>query len=238
MVVSGLTAPEGPGQMQPSPGSRQDLPQGGKAPLVGLEAAAECIAGGGVVAVPTDTVWGLVCSPRDAAAVEAVYAAKRRPANMELTLLVNEPSAALELVGMSQGALRCAKAFWPGALSIIAPTLAQPTAASHGDQLVIPRDGSTLSVRMPAHPHLLGLLARTGPLASTSANLHGKPPPDSAVAIAELFGGAIAAVLVGSHGMQRPSTIIDVTGETPVLVREGPIPFGEILSCWNQGAAF
>ena len=163
----------------------------------------------------TDTVYGLACDPRIAAAVDRVYALKRRPAGLELTLLAHDAGQLERLVAWTPAATRLADAFWPGPLSLVLPV---------GEvRLAVPRRGQTLSVRVPAHPELLALLEQSGPLASTSANRHGQPPALSAAAVRRQFGDQVSVMLGGGSPAGQASTIIDCSVTPPRVLREGPI---------------
>ena len=187
-----------------------------------LEPAVAAIRAGGVVAIPTDTVYGLACNPADPAAVERVYLLKRRPAGLELTLLAAAVDDLGDAVRFDAVARRLAAAFWPGALSLVLPV---------GDRrFAIPRVGATLSMRVPDHPLLLELLAMTGPLATTSANRHGEPAATMAAALDAGLRGALAAVLDGGPAGGRASTIIDCTCTPPRVLRHGPISEQELLA--------
>lgn len=187
-----------------------------------LDAVAAGVAGGHVVAVPTDTVYGLACDPTNPAAVERVYAIKRRPPGLELTLLAATVGDIEAAVVLDAAARRLAARYWPGPLSIVAPVRARG--------LAIPRGGTTLSVRIPGHPLLLELLRRTGPLASTSANRHGEPAALDAAGVAAALGGDVAAVLDGGAAGGMASTIIDCSRTPPRVLREGPISTAEVLA--------
>lgn len=180
-----------------------------------LDAAVAAIAAGGVIAMPTDTVFGLACDPANAAAVDRIYAIKQRPANLELTLLSASISDIEEDVDLNAAARTLAAACWPGALSIICALRARRWA--------IPRTGATLSVRVPDHPIAIELLRRTGPLATTSANRHGEPAGTTADEVFAALGGEVDAIVEGGHCGGVASTIIDCTSTTPRVLREGPI---------------
>ena len=186
-----------------------------------VAATARVVAAGGVVVIPTDTVYGLACDPRSVAAVERIYAIKRRPAGLELSILAAD-GAACGTVGVVEGiARRLGEAFWPGPLSLVVPARA-------GAGLVIPRTGTSISVRVPASDALLELLRLTGPLASTSANRHGEPPCADAGAAAALLGPEVDAVLDGGPSAGRASTIIDCTANPPRVLRAGPLGPAEL----------
>jgi L-threonylcarbamoyladenylate synthase len=189
---------------------------------VSIEAAVRAIRRGGVVVIPTDTVYGLACDPANTAAVSRIYAIKRRPDGLELTLLSASVHDIEEDVDLSPAARTLAAAYWPGALSIVS--------ALRSRRWGIPRDGATLSVRIPDHPIALELLRRTGPLATTSANRHGEPPADTAEGVTAAIGTEVDAVLDGGRSAGLASTIIDCTTTTPRVLRDGPISATALLS--------
>lgn len=180
-----------------------------------LEAALAAVRRGEVIAVATDTVYGLACDPANASAVDRIFAIKRRPAGLELTLLAGERGDLDELVRWTPAALRLVEEFWPGALSLVLPIGVR--------RLAIPRQGSTLSVRIPDHATLRGLLCRSGPLASTSANRHAAAPMSAVAAVRREFGHEIGAVLAGGRPRGSASTIIDCSVTPPRVLRDGPI---------------
>lgn len=192
-----------------------------------LDAAIAAIRSGGVVAVPTDTVYGVVCDPANAAAVERIYGIKRRPESLELTLLCAAAGDVEDDVVLNSAARRLAETYWPGPLSIVLPVRRR--------RWVIPRTGKSLSCRAPDHALLLELLRRTGPLASTSANRHGQPPAISAKEARVAFGAEVETVIDGGTASGRPSTIIDCTTTPPRVLRNGPIITDELLARLGAG---
>ncbi|HEV7678765.1 MAG TPA: L-threonylcarbamoyladenylate synthase [Candidatus Dormibacteraeota bacterium] len=186
-----------------------------------LDRLASILEGGGVIAIPTDTVYGLACHPDRPDAAERLFAIKRRPPEMELSLLAATPEDAACFGHLTAQARRLADAFWPGPLSIIVPA----TTPRHP---AIPRQGDTISLRVPASPMLRGLLARTGPLATTSANLHGQAPAATAEEVHHLLGGQIDAVLDGGPASGQPSTIIDCSVTPARVLRTGPLGDAEL----------
>ena len=194
-----------------------------------VDAAVRAIQAGGVIAMATDTVYGLACDPADAAAVSRIYAIKRRPDRLELTILAASAADIEEDVDLTPAARTLAAAYWPGALSIICRLRAH--------RWEVPRDGDTLSVRVPDHPIALELLRRTGPLATTSANRHGDPPADTAAGVAEALGSDVDLVLDGGPSAGLASTIIDCTTTTPRVLRDGPISATALLSLLGGSSA-
>lgn len=187
-----------------------------------LDGVVAAVAAGEVVVIPTDTVYGLACDPGNAAAVERIYAIKERPAGLELTLLAASRADVEEAVDLDETARRLADRFWPGPLSIVAPVGRR--------RLAIPRNGTTLSTRVPGHPLLLELLSRTGPLASTSANRHGAPAATDADSARAALPEAVAIVLDGGPAAGLASTIIDCSRTPPEVLREGPIPTADLVA--------
>jgi len=190
--------------------------------LEGVGLAAAAIQRGDVIAIPTDTVYGLACDPASDAAVNRVYEIKRRPAALELTLLAASAGDLEQLVRFDRDARSLAARFWPGALSIVMPVRELRRA--------VPRRGATLSCRVPGHPVLLSLLGRTGPLATTSANRHGSPPAKTAEEAHLALGDEVTLVLDGGTAGGEPSTIIDCTTTPPRVLREGPIASGLLFA--------
>ena len=187
-----------------------------------MDDAVLAIRRGGVIAIPTDTVYGLACDPANTAAVSRIYAIKRRPDRLELTLLAAAVADIEDDVELSTAARILANECWPGALSIISRL--------RNRRWAIPRDGDTLNVRVPDHPMTLELLRRTGPLATTSANRHGEQPAATAAGVAPALGAEIDAVLDGGRSAGLASTIIDCTTTIPRVLRDGPISATALLS--------
>jgi L-threonylcarbamoyladenylate synthase len=181
-----------------------------------LDRVATLIASGGVVAVPTDTVYGLACRPDDADAADRILAVKRRPPHIELSLLAASAADVARFAALEAAAARLATAFWPGALSLIVP-------AARPYHPALPRHGDTIMVRVPDHELLHRLLARTGPVASTSANRHGLQACSTAEEVETALGAEVDAVLDGGPALGRASTIIDCSVTPPRVLRAGPL---------------
>lgn len=193
-----------------------------------VDRIAAVIARGGVVAIPTDTVYGLACHPDSPDAADRIHALKRRPPGMELSLL-GAAAEDLERFGaLTPTARRLAADFWPGALSLIVPVRSPRHPAA-------PRQGDTIMLRVPAHPLTRELLRRTGPLASTSANRHGEPPATTAAEVEAELGAELDAILDGGPAAGRASTIIDCSVEPPRVLRAGPLGDAE-LSPYLEGS--
>jgi L-threonylcarbamoyladenylate synthase len=181
---------------------------------------------GELVAFPTDTVYGVGAIVWDVAAVHRLYLAKLRPAEKAIPVLLADPSdIALVSEQLPSSVLRLADRFWPGPLTlVIARSPRIPDEVTAG--------GSTLAVRVPDHDLARALIRAAGaPLAATSANLSGQPSPVTAQDVAAQLAGRIAMILDGgSCPGGVPSSIVDLSGPAPRLVRAGPITLDEIVS--------
>ena len=179
---------------------------------------------GGVIAFPTDTVYGLGASACIDNAVERVFQTKRRPPSKALLLLLADVSQINDIArDVSQTAWSLAKAFSPGALTLV---LRRSGAVSD----VITAGGDTVAVRVPCHPVPIALIEGIGaPLVGTSANRSGMPSALNADEVRTQFGDEIDMV-VDSDTLPggTESTIVDMTGETPALLRQGAISIGEL----------
>jgi L-threonylcarbamoyladenylate synthase len=189
-----------------------------------FDRAVQLLKAGALVAFPTDTVYGVGASVWNGAAVAQLYTAKLRPAGKAIPVLLADP-AELPLVasGLPRGFERLAATFWPGAL-----TLVVPKAPGIPDEVT--GGGASIAVRVPDHRLARALIRAVGaPLATTSANLSGQPSPVTAQDVAAQLGGRIALILDGGPcpgGVA--STVVDLTGPEPVIVREGPITLEQI----------
>jgi tRNA threonylcarbamoyl adenosine modification protein (Sua5/YciO/YrdC/YwlC family) len=197
---------------------------GAKPPAEAVEVAAKALADGLVVAVPTDTVYGLAVDPFHPGASDRLYTVKQRPREVSLPVLVADVDQALGLATAVPAAARVLmERFWPGALTIVIPRRPDLD-ADLGD------DEATVGVRCPDHAVPLALCRAVGPLATTSANPHQEETPDNAQDVAALFGDQVAVVLDGGVCQGAPSTVVDCTGEDPKLLREGRIPWLDVVA--------
>ncbi|WP_386680286.1 L-threonylcarbamoyladenylate synthase [Loktanella sp. R86503] len=185
----------------------------------GLAKAADILAHGGLVAFPTETVYGLGADARRSDAVTGIYTAKGRPSFNPLIVHVADLAAAEELVTFTPQAYCLAQAFWPGAL-----TLVLPLRANAGISSLVTAGLTTLAVRVPDHPVAQGLLrAFGGPVAAPSANPSGRISPTTAAHVVASLAGRIGGVVDGGAcGVGLESTIVDVTGD-PILLRAGGV---------------
>ena len=184
----------------------------------GLGAATSALADGTLVVVPTDTVYGISADAFNAAAVAALLAAKGRSRAAPPPVLVGSPDGLDGLAtDIGDHARTLADAFWPGGLTIVC--WAQPALAwDLGDT------GGTVALRMPLHPVALELLAATGPLATSSANITGSPPALTGSEAVDQLGDSVAVYLDGGPCLdQAPSTIVDTTGAQLRVLRDGAV---------------
>jgi L-threonylcarbamoyladenylate synthase len=189
---------------------------------VALTHAADILTHGGLVAFPTDTVYGLAVLPFQAEYVERLYIAKGRNSDRAIAVLLGDDEQ-LEQVAKDIGetARRWAKAFWPGPLTLIVPSLE-----------TVPKTLTSqpnLGVRIPDHPVALALLRLVGPLAVTSANLSGQANTNTAQEVFEQLDGRIHLILDGGRTPGGvPSTVVDCTVDEPVILRQGPLTMEDL----------
>ncbi|MCY4069478.1 MAG: L-threonylcarbamoyladenylate synthase [Acidimicrobiaceae bacterium] len=183
-----------------------------------VAAALDALAAGRPVGVPTDTVYGLAAAASDEQAVERLFRLKQRPAERSIAVIVADTAAAAQLVEFDGSAGRLAERFWPGPLTIVATRT--PSAPVHLGK------GSTIGVRLPDDA-IMQAIAAPRPLAVTSANLHGSPTPTTAQGVADLLPDLGLVIDGGARGVAS-STVVDVTGPVPEILREGPVSLEEI----------
>jgi L-threonylcarbamoyladenylate synthase len=192
--------------------------------------AADALRKGGIVAFPTDTIYGLGANIDNTQAVKKVFSVKKRPAKMALPILIDNIDQLTELV-LEQNiySKRLIEKFWPGGLTIIfrkAPDFNNP-AISGGDKV---------GIRLPDHPVVRKLIRELGrPIIGTSANLHKGPATLTASEVMSVLAGKIDFIIdAGACPGGTESTIIDVTSEFPILIRPGIIPEKVILAELNN----
>ena len=201
-------------------------------PAAALERARAVLAGGGVVGVPTDTVYGLAALPTSGggapgtgsapgtpAGTAAIFRLKGRPADAALPVLVADAGQARALAEVGPAAGRLMAAFWPGALTVV-------VTRAPGVHLDLGGDERTVGLRAPAHPVPLALCRLAGPIATTSANRHGEPPMTLAAQLARAFPGVL--VLDAGPCDGAPSTVVDCTGGEVRLLRAGAVAWEDI----------
>ncbi len=186
--------------------------------------AADLLRAGGIVAVPTDTVYGIAADLALPDAIERRFAAKRRPPEKAVAVLLADADQAWGLGVRTPHAAVLAARYWPGGLTLVLPV--NPGVALPG---VLAAGLPTVGVRVPDHDAPRALARILGPLPTTSANVSGEPDARDAREIAERLGANLALVLDGGpiHGGPA-STVVDCTLDLPVVRREGAIPAADI----------
>lgn len=199
-----------------------------------LREAADIVRGGGVIAFPTDTFYGLGARPFDARAVQRLFDLKGRPSRTAPILVLIRSRADLDtlVAEITPAAERLMEACWPGPLTLIfRAAAAVPSVLTAGT--------GTIGVRLSASRDVQRLIeAVGGPLTGTSANRSGQPPATTAADVERIFGGAVDVILDGGvtpGGL--PSTVVDTTVMPPRLIREGRVPTASLLSVINSLAA-
>ena len=184
-----------------------------------LNALAEAVLRGGVVAFPTDTLYGLHCSLFDVGAVEMIARLKRRDRSLAVISLIPEADQAYGLAAeVSEVAARLMARYWPGRLSLI----------FRAAPIVPPRvrgAGGTVALRFPRDPLCMRILQRIGgPVVSSSANISGQRPAETAEEVVRIFGNQLDLVVdAGPRHGEAPSTLVDVSGPRPRLLRRGAV---------------
>jgi L-threonylcarbamoyladenylate synthase len=190
---------------------------------VAIGAAVAALAGGGVVGLPTDTVYGLAADPWRPGATERLFELKGRPRHVELPVFVAGADQAARLsVGLTPIARILMERYWPGPLTIVVPR--RPDLGAD-----LGTDPTTIGLRCPAHPVPLAICQAQGPYATTSANRHGQPPISEAATLAAELPG-VDLVLDAGPCAGVPSTVVDATGERLRLLRAGAIPWEDLTA--------
>lgn len=182
-----------------------------------ITSALEVLLSGGLVAFPTDTVYGVGCLAFHQNAIESIYVAKDRPVEKAIPVLIGDQTDLIKVADeIPIFAMKLINRFWPGPLTILVPkkpTLPEAISAT-----------STVGVRIPDHDEARSLLRLAGPMAVTSANISGRESPTTAYQVFEQLNGRIAMILDGGETPGGiPSTLVDCTGDQIQVLREGPI---------------
>ena len=191
--------------------------------LTRLAAAVDVLRAGGVVAFPTDTLYGLAVDPRRSDAVERLFALKGRDPSVAVPFVAASVDQALLAGTFAERERRAADAFWPGPLSIVVPANGCITPEALGGR-------STVAIRVPAHEIARTLAGAFGfPLTATSANRSGESPAISADAVAAALPDVDALIDTGPAPGGPPSTIISFDANGPILVRTGAVPWDRVI---------
>ena len=190
----------------------------------GRAAAIDVLRRGGIVALPTDTVYGIGVALEAPRAISRLFEAKGRPADRAVAILVADLAQAEALATFDGLARALALAHWPGGLTLVLPRrpgVRLPTELTAG--------GATVGLRVPDHEAPRALAAAVGPLPTTSANRSGEPPANDAAAIAKVLGDALDLILDGGPARGGPaSTVVDCTTKRPRVLRVGAVPAAAI----------
>jgi len=188
-----------------------------------VEKGISILKGGGVIAFPTDTVYGLGAGIAISAAVERVYRIKERPRHMALPLLLADLSQLEKVVSsIPTSALLLAEKFWPGPLTLV---LLKSDSVSE----IVSGGGETIAVRIPAHPIPTALARGVGTaIIGTSANLSGQPSALTAEEARAQLGNKVDLIIEGDCPGGRESTVVDLTGKSPIILRQGAISLAEL----------
>jgi L-threonylcarbamoyladenylate synthase len=184
--------------------------------------ALEILNRGGLVAFPTDTVYGVGALAFDSAAIESIYTAKNRPIEKAIPVLIGGPEDLNKITAdIPLIAAKLARRFWPGPLTLVVP--------KHPDLPEVVSATPTVGVRVPDHPVARALLRAAGPMAVTSANLSGAASPSTAGEVSRQLNGRIPLILDGGESPGGvPSTVVDCLGTELAILREGPISLKDI----------
>lgn len=177
-----------------------------------LDEAVDALRRGEVIAIPTDTVYGVAALP---AFTARLFEVKARPADVALPVLVAGLAQAATIAVLPAAAVALADRHWPGGLTIVVPRRGEFDADLGGT------DGTTVGVRVPDHDVPRELARRVGPLVTTSANLHGRPTPATAAEVRAELG--LAVVIDGGRCDGAPSTVVRVTGDSVEILRQGAV---------------
>jgi len=190
----------------------------------GRAAAIEALRAGAIVALPTDTVYGIAVALDAPGGIERLFAAKRRPPEKGIVLLLADAAQAREIGHWPPAAAALADAFWPGGLTLVVPRrpdVALPEALTGG--------AATIGLRVPDHPAPRALAAAVGPLPTTSANISGLPEAGDAAAILDQLGDEVGLILDGGTAHGGPSsTVVDCSVDPPRLLRPGAVAITDV----------
>ena len=192
----------------------------------GRESAIRLLRDGGVVALPTDTVYGICVAMATPGGIQRLFQAKRRPPDKGIMLLLERAEQAAAIGVMTPAAVALARACWPGGLTVVVPLRAGVTVPA-----ALTSGGSSIGLRVPDHDAPRALARAIGPLPTTSANVSGLPEAPDAPAIVAQLGDAIDLVLDGGPAHGGPaSTVVDCTGTLPAVLREGAVPRDRLIA--------
>jgi L-threonylcarbamoyladenylate synthase len=193
-----------------------------------LRRAVQVLQAGGLIAFPTDTVYGVAALAWDEGAVKRLYEAKERPAQKAIPLLISDAGQLSRVATLPPQFVALPARFWPGGLTLVLPkTAIVPEAVSAGP---------SVAVRVPDLPLARDLIRRAGgALAVTSANVSGRPSPVTAQEVEAQLGGRIALILDGGPCREGvPSTVLDCSVQPPALLRRGAISEADLRAAIGE----
>lgn len=196
-----------------------------------VERIVEALGEGGVVVLPTDTVYGLAALPGDRAATDRLFALKGRAATTPLAVLCADVEQALEVADprVADAVRAVAERWWPGPLTLV-------VARRVGAELHLGEPATTVGLRVPNHDVVRALAAAVGPIAATSANRHGESTPATAAEAAAALGPGVTLVVDGGPLPSSASTVVDATVEPWAVLREGPISGADVIRVANAAS--
>ncbi len=195
-----------------------------------LNAALRCLQDGGVVAIPTDTLYGLAADVGNEGALKRIFDVKGRPADLALPVLISSWEQVATVAVADDNSIRqLATSFWPGSLTLV-------LSRKPGLSSLVTGGRDTVAIRMPSHWIPLSLAAQLGrPITGTSANRSGQDNLNSPQEIKESLGDSLGEIVdLGPPPEGLQSTIVDLTGNYPTLLREGATSFAEVLRVWDN----
>jgi L-threonylcarbamoyladenylate synthase len=188
-----------------------------------VAAASAALDRGQIAVIPTDTVYGVAGRPDVPGATQRIFEAKRRPRGLTLPVLAAGVADAEAVAAFDDRARALAARFWPGGVTLVLTRSEAALAWDLGDER------GSVGVRVPDHPVARTLLERTGPLATTSANVSGRPTPSDCDGVRAALGEEVAVYLCTGTLTPVPSTVVDLTGPEPRILRAGAVPSSAIL---------
>lgn len=194
-----------------------------------IEWAAEHLAAGGVIGLPTDTVYGIAASLRYTEAIERIFAIKQRPPDKPLPVLVSSTRALLQIARLRNQSIRALlNEFWPGPLTFVVPGVNGLPAGVRGE-------GGTVAVRLPNHPLAIEIIEKAGgAVACTSANLSGDRPALTAQEVASCLNGKLDLIIDGGLAPGGvASTVVTAEGNELRILREGGLPAQTVQDAWT-----
>ena len=196
----------------------------------GRAAAIEVLQAGGIVALPTDTVYGIAVALDTPGGIERLFEVKRRPPERGIMLLLDDAAQAARIAVMTPAAAALAAAAWPGGLSVVAPQRPDRPLPD-----VLTGGARTIGLRVPDHDAPRTLARAVGPLPTTSANVSGRPEATDAASIMAQLGEEIDLVLDGGPaGGSPPSTVVDCTGDRPAVLRQGSLALADLIAVLDR----